>query len=279
MSGFRYSAETTIKSIMEDPAFRKEGSFIFPEGSWLLDESWIVRDIPRLLPYHTAVDIGSVLRVLEYLRSEADRRQLCFDFNRSKADTAVVFFPGQAGCPFALTVSGGQLSYIASVHESFPISLFLSSRGYNAFSLNYSLSSIEGAAEDLICAVEYVMSETGSFSLGQGNFSLWGSGTGADIIQKALEIKPSLRPVCVISEYPSSVSVSPASPPQYICAGEDDDAGLLSVLETQAAELKKNNIQSVFSSFPHAGHGFGLGAGTGAEGWVNDALRFWEAEL
>lgn len=279
MSGFRYSAETTIKSIMEDPAFRKAGSFIFPEGSWLLDESWTVRDIPRLLPYHTAVDIGSVLRVLEYLRSEADRRQLCFDFNRSKADTAVVFFPGQADRPFALTVSGGQLSYIASVHESFPISLFLSSRGYNAFSLNYSLSSVEGAAEDLICAVEYVMSETGSFSLGQGNFSLWGSGTGADIIQKALEIKPSLRPVCVISEYPSSVSVSPASPAQYICAGEDDDAGLLSVLETQAAELKKNNIRSVFSSFSHAGHGFGLGAGTGAEGWVNDALRFWEAEL
>jgi acetyl esterase/lipase len=27
------------------------------------------------------------------------------------------------------------------------------------------------------------------------------------------------------------------------------------------------------------GHGFGLGTGTSAEGWVFDAIRFWETSL
>jgi len=27
------------------------------------------------------------------------------------------------------------------------------------------------------------------------------------------------------------------------------------------------------------GHGFGLGTGTNAEGWIDEAVRFWEKQL
>ena len=31
--------------------------------------------------------------------------------------------------------------------------------------------------------------------------------------------------------------------------------------------------------FPNVGHGFGLGTGTSAEGWVRAAIRSWERSM
>jgi hypothetical protein len=32
-----------------------------------------------------------------------------------------------------------------------------------------------------------------------------------------------------------------------------------------------------YRKVPGLGHGFGLGTGTAAQGWIDDAVRFWEA--
>ena len=39
--------------------------------------------------------------------------------------------------------------------------------------------------------------------------------------------------------------------------------------------------ESRLNSMPTKGlpHGFGLGTGTVAEGWIEDAVRFWESQL
>jgi hypothetical protein len=34
-----------------------------------------------------------------------------------------------------------------------------------------------------------------------------------------------------------------------------------------------------YHEYEGLGHGFGLGTGTSADGWVFDALRFWETSL
>jgi acetyl esterase/lipase len=34
-----------------------------------------------------------------------------------------------------------------------------------------------------------------------------------------------------------------------------------------------------FHRYPNVGHGFGLGTGTSAEGWVRAAIRFWERAM
>ena len=38
-------------------------------------------------------------------------------------------------------------------------------------------------------------------------------------------------------------------------------------------------IPTEFHSYEGLGHGFGLGTGTVAEGWINDAVAFWEAQM
>jgi acetyl esterase/lipase len=34
-----------------------------------------------------------------------------------------------------------------------------------------------------------------------------------------------------------------------------------------------------FRTYPRVGHGFGLGIGTSAEGWIADAIRFRETSM
>lgn len=34
-----------------------------------------------------------------------------------------------------------------------------------------------------------------------------------------------------------------------------------------------------FHHYPTLGHGFGLGIGTEAEGWLEEAVAFWEAQM
>ena len=43
------------------------------------------------------------------------------------------------------------------------------------------------------------------------------------------------------------------------------------------------NVGSVhdveFHVYQNVGHGFGLGIGTSAEGWLEDAVRFWDKHM
>ncbi len=38
------------------------------------------------------------------------------------------------------------------------------------------------------------------------------------------------------------------------------------------------DIPTEFHHCPGLGHGFGLGAGTVAEGWIDQAVTFWKAQ-
>jgi acetyl esterase/lipase len=43
--------------------------------------------------------------------------------------------------------------------------------------------------------------------------------------------------------------------------------------------LRKNGTPVEFHEYEGLGHGFGLGTGTSAEGWVFEAIRFWETSV
>ena len=43
--------------------------------------------------------------------------------------------------------------------------------------------------------------------------------------------------------------------------------------------MSQAGIETEFHVYPGLGHGFGLGEGTVAEGWIDLALAFWEAQM
>lgn len=50
-------------------------------------------------------------------------------------------------------------------------------------------------------------------------------------------------------------------------------------MERRVAALSALGIPTEFHHYPGLPHGFGLGTGTAAEGWLDQAVAFWEAQM
>ena len=49
-------------------------------------------------------------------------------------------------------------------------------------------------------------------------------------------------------------------------------------MQSRLESLSALGIPTEFHSYSGLPHGFGLGTGTVAEGWLNDAVRFWQQQ-
>ena len=49
-------------------------------------------------------------------------------------------------------------------------------------------------------------------------------------------------------------------------------------MQTRLGAMQEAGIDTEFHVYPVLGHGFGLGTGTSAEGWLNDAVAFWKKQ-
>ena len=50
-------------------------------------------------------------------------------------------------------------------------------------------------------------------------------------------------------------------------------------MQSRLQRLSAMGIPTEFHVYDGLGHGFGLGEGTVAEGWVNYALKFWQKNM
>ena len=69
---------------------------------------------------------------------------------------------------------------------------------------------------------------------------------------------------------------TPDDPPTNVIIGEDDTIASPSAMCRRVEKLQALGIDAEFHLLPHLRHGFGLGRGTTADGWHEDAVRFWE---
>ena len=50
-------------------------------------------------------------------------------------------------------------------------------------------------------------------------------------------------------------------------------------MQSRLESLASYGIPTEFHAYNGLPHGFGLGTGTVAEGWINDAIHFWKTQL
>jgi predicted esterase len=87
------------------------------------------------------------------------------------------------------------------------------------------------------------------------------------------------RPSAVVMAYTAHSDYSSAEPPTFVVVGEEDAIAPPAVMERRVDALRKSGAEVEYHKYKRVGHGFGLGTGTDAEGWIYDAIRFWEASL
>ncbi len=61
--------------------------------------------------------------------------------------------------------------------------------------------------------------------------------------------------------------------------GDRDGIANWRVMQARLNAMQEAGIDTEFHVYPGLGHGFGLGTGTNAEGWLGDAVAFWEKQM
>jgi acetyl esterase/lipase len=289
-------AKSTLRDLLRHPAFDGFAPLILPWDDRVYDQQMSLARISSLLPYHTHVDVETVTSALNRMiddaaggktvfyrfYSDAQRRQ-----QTAKSKTGLFFFRGRPGAPFAVIAPGGGFSYVASVHEGFPYAAAISGKGYNAFVLKYRVGSGGAVAtEDLAAAVSYIFEHAATLDVDTHGYSLWGSSAGArmaaaigshGVASYGGGDRP--KPSAVVMAYTAHSDYASGEPPTFAVVGEKDGIAPPTTMQRRVEALRHAGTKVEYRKYPNVGHGFGLGTGTSAEGWIFEAIRFWETSM
>jgi hypothetical protein len=171
------------------------------------------------------------------------------------------------------------------MHDSFPHALELSKLGYNAFALIYRPGA-QAACEDLARAISFIFEHAEELAVSTGDYSLWGGSAGARMAAYLGSYGPAAygggnypRPGAVIMQYTGHSDYTRSDPPTFVVTGENDGIANWRTMEQRVNNLKAAGIDAEFHVYPNIGHGFGLGIGTTAEGWFENAVACWERHI
>lgn len=87
------------------------------------------------------------------------------------------------------------------------------------------------------------------------------------------------KPAAVIMQYTGLSEVTGNEPPTYNCVGTGDGIANYRTMQNRINAIKANGTDAQIEIFSGLPHGFGLGTGTVAEGWINTAVAFWEKHI
>ena len=86
-------------------------------------------------------------------------------------------------------------------------------------------------------------------------------------------------PGAVIMQYTGLSEVTGNEPPTYACVGTRDGIASYRSMENYISRIQADGTDARIEVFDGLGHGFSLGEGTVAEGWINNAVDFWEQNM
>ena len=286
-----YTARSSINDVISDPVFSDYGRLLFPtERGYMSGDT-----LGSLgLTWYSHIDPAETVEIVNTLHERAASGETVFcdiytDAEKAadpdKADTGLFFFRGEEGAPFAVCSAGGAFAYVGAMQDSFPHALELSKLGYNAFALIYRPGA-QTACEDLARAISFIFANAEELGVSTGCYSLWGGSAGARMAAWLGSYGPAAfggddlpRPGAVIMQHTGHSDYTPNDPPTFACVGDSDWIADWRTMQRRIQRLDALGIPTEFHCYHGLGHGFGLGTGTAAEGWLDDAVAFWEAQM
>jgi acetyl esterase/lipase len=282
-----------VGDLLDHPVLSGFSPLLLPRSDVEVDRKTRLSDFASLLPYHTQVDTRDVVEGMNRLIDDAGAGHRVFiDIyspaekarDPTKADTGLFFLRGRPGAPLAVIAPGGGFSYVATVHEGLPYALAINRHGFNAFVLRYRVGQGGTAAtEDLAAALSTIFRHAAELQVGTEGYSLWGSSAGARMAAAIgsrgaahFGAEPMPKPAAVVLAYTGHADTSDEEPPNFVVVGEHDPISPPAAMERRLAALERAGVMVAYRKIPGLGHGFGPGTGTAAQGWIDEAVRFWE---
>ena len=286
-----WNENTRIDEVTSYPAFDDWGRMIFPVDTGYYSGGTLGS---LRLTWYSNIQSAKTVEIVNYMKNKADAGEQVFyriyteeaiAADPWKADTGLFFFKGNPGAKFAICNAGGGFAYVGAMHDSFPHALELSKLGYNAFALIYRPGA-QTACEDLARAIAFIHEHAVELEVDTADYSLWGGSAGARMAAwlgsygtAAFGEKDYPRPGAVIMQYTGLSEVYGNEPPTYNCVGTNDGIASYRTMERRIAAIRANGTDAMIEVFPGLSHGFGLGTGTVADGWIDNAVSFWERNM
>jgi acetyl esterase/lipase len=289
------SVGSTLGEVLQHPAFAGFARRILPWDDKAYDEELRLRDIGSLLPFHSHVAPDLAVSTLNRMIDDAAAgRTVFYDFytaadkqrDPTKRNAGLFFFRGKPGAPFSVIAPGGGFPMWAPSTRVFPTRA-ISRRGYNAFVVKYRAGyGGEVATADLAAAIAYIFRHSASLEVSTAGYSLWGSSAGARMAAAigshgtARYGGPELpKPAAVVMAYTAHMDLAADEPPTFVAVGERDGIAPPSTMRRRVNALRSAGTEVEYHEYRGLGHGFGLGVGTSAEGWVLQAVQFWARQV
>jgi acetyl esterase/lipase len=294
--GEHLQLSSPLRSVLHHPAFAGFARLLLPWDERAYDDSMPLHQMARLLPYHSHVHPAEAIAALNRLIDEVNHGAPVFydlyseaqkQAQPSKRNTGLFYSRGKPGAPFAVIAPGGGFAYVGSLHEGFPYAMAINQAGYNAFVLKYRVG--QGAAvatEDLAAALSYIIQNALQLGVSPEDYALWGSSAGARMVASigshgvaAFGGDDLPQPATVVMAYTGHTDHQTQEPPTFAVIGEQDGIASPATMARRVEQLRTAGTDVEFHRYPALGHGFGLGVGTSAEGWMQQAIQFWSQHI
>lgn len=286
-----FDENTEIETVKNDSVFGGYGRLLFPVDDWYMSGSTL-GDLQLI--WYNNINPDETVEIVNTLWQRAKAGETVFyDIyteeekaeDPAKENTGLFFFRGDPGAKFAICNAGGGFAYVGAMQDSFPHALELSKRGYNAFALIYRPGA-QTACEDLARAISFIFEHAEELEVDTDCYSLWGGSAGGRMAAWLGSYGPAAfggddlpQPGAVIMQYTGHSDYTESDPPTFACVGESDGIANWRAMQRRLEAMSALGIPTEFHHYSGLPHGFGLGIGTAAEGWLDQAVAFWEAQM
>ncbi len=230
---------------------------------------------------------------------------------RSKDKAYAYSFVTDSAAPTVFICPGGGYSKVCDGYEGVKVAEYLNSKGYNAFVLVYRIglnADAPNPQDDLAALIKYVYGGS-KFALTDQNYAVMGFSAGGHLAATfgatstgyahyglpKPEVMILSYPVVTMGEdthgysrlnllgtdkslrdlYSVEKQVNADYPPTFVWCCKDDNVVKPVNSEKLSEALKTAGVKCELKEYEKGGHGIGLAEGTDAEGWLDEALRFW----
>lgn len=290
-----FTPESTVGEVLTDPAFENFGHLLFPVDR-TVSENMTLADVSssNVYVWYNNIQPDKTVEIINHLKNRAaDGEPIFYSIyseeeiaaDPSKVNTGLFYFGSENGKPYAIMNAGGGFSYVGAMHDSFPHALEASKHGYNSFALIYRPND---PYSDLAKAIEYIHDHAEELGVDAEHYSLWGGSAGArmaatlgnaDYLYQLTGRRDIPQADVVIMQYTGYNDYSKEDAPTYVCVGTNDGIASWRTMQARLENLDDLGIPTEFHAYDGLPHGFGLGTGTVAEGWFDDAIAFWERQI
>lgn len=251
----------------------------------------------------THIEAGDITRDKIYSPSEIES-------DKTKENVQVLKYKNSSSKKIAVIIPGGGYSDVCSYSEGFPIAQEMWERGYNCFVLYYRVfphAYMPNPIEDVARAMKYIIENYSElyisdyllmgFSAGGHLAGIWATKQGYQrynlpkpkflsltypVIDLSLK-KGVTRANCLgencseeeVKKYSVHTNVDENYPETYLWQGRNDQCISFENSVIMDKALTENNVKHKYVVYDDTCHGFGVGKGTCAEGWIDDMLKFF----